>query len=486
MVKYKKMKIALIRLPSTYANWYRVPVVGLSYVCSFLKANGFDCKIFDAYLCSWTEKKLIEYVIQYNPDVIGISSMTHEIIRAAQCANQLKKQLKTAAVVVGGCHVTALPKRTLEEFSIFDYGVYGEGEKTSLELLKCLQYQEPILKLETIKGLVFREGKQVFVNEPRPPSTSAELDELPSPSFEHYYGNNPRALAGENSVYGMTTSRGCPCNCAFCMRVLGKTRRQRSAQNICKEIEHAVSTYGAHTVKFDDENFLLNNKKTREILQFMIDRGVHEKIRWDCEIRPDVVTPELIALAKKAGCYRLGMGVESGNNKILEAINKGTTVEQIKIAAKIIKDAGICLYTFFILGHPYETKETIRDTVDLAARLNSETIAVGIMVPYPGTKVFDMALRGEGGYSLVTQDWSKYDKYFSDEVLKIKGLSHKDLEYWQKRAYITFYLRNFKILGLVKYLWERRSAIVFIFKKSVTRYFPFSRLSKIHLFYFLC
>lgn len=458
------MKVAFVNTPATYGDWYKRPVLGLAYISACLESSGFDCKIFDAYFNSWSEKELLQHVKEYNPDVIGITAMTHQIVKAAQIAAELKKQLN-ALVIIGGCHVTALPERTLAEFPVFDYGVYGEGEKTTPELLKYLQ-RGTESKSCTIKGVAFRKGGRIFVNEPRLYLTSAELDALPYPAFHHYYGNNPDALANEHLHYVMLTSRGCPYNCAFCMQVLGRKVRRRAAQNILQEMDYAIEHYGAHTIDFVDEIFLFDSRETRELLQLMIERGFPKRIKWKGLVRANFVNPELITLAKKAGCYRLEMGVESGDNEILRAISKGITVEQVKRAVRIIKKADIPLGTYFILGHPNETIETLRKTVDLAVELNTDTIAVGLMVPYPGTRIFDMAVRGEGGYRLLAQDWSEYDKYCS-KALEIEGLPHKELVKWQRRALIKLYLRNFRFLDALKFFWQRRNAFVFVFKKWI-------------------
>ena len=458
------MKVALINAPATYGDWYKRPVLGLAYISACLESDGFDCKIFDAYFNSWSEKELVQHVKDYNPDVIGITAMTHQVVKAAQIASELKKQLN-AVVIIGGCHVTALPERTLAEFPAFDYGVYGEGEKTTPELLKYLQGAKES-ELCTIKGVAFRQGQRILVSEPRPFLTSKELDALPYPACHHYYGKNPHALAGKHSYYVMLTSRGCPYNCAFCMRVLGRKIRRRAAQSILEEMDYAVAHYGAHTFDFADEIFLFDSRETRELLQSMIELGFPKRAKWSGLVRANFVNPALIALAKRAGCYRLEMGVESGDNDVLRAIGKGITVEQVKTAVRIIKKAGISLGTYFILGHPNETKQTLRKTVHLAAELNTDTVAVGLMVPYPGTRIFDMAVRGEGGYRLLSQDWSEYDKYCS-KALEIEGLPHKKLVKWQRRALIRLYLRNFRFLDALKFFWQRRHAFLFIFKKRI-------------------
>jgi len=392
--------------------------------------------------------------------------MTHEIIQASQMASQLKERLD-AHTIVGGCHVTALPERTMREFPAFDYAVYGEGEKTVVELMKFLQ-QSGISEPSNVAGLVWRDTDgNIRVNEPPEPLTSSELDMLPYPDVTDYY-DGPQSLVGKDSCYTMFTSRGCPYNCAFCMRMLGRKVRQRSAENVIQEVEYAISHYGAHTFSFDDEIFLFDNRDTRELLQLMIDQSLPKRIRWSGLTRANFVNPELVNLVKKAGCFRLEMGVESGDNEILKAINKGITVEQVRNAVKTIKDSGILVSTYFILGHPNETLETIKKTINLAAELNTNTIAIGLMVPYPGTRIYEMACRGEGGYRLLTEDWSQYDKY-GGRVLEVGELTFKQLSYWQARAMIYFYLKNFRFLDLAKFFIKYRRGIVFMFEKFMAR-----------------
>lgn len=460
------MKIALLRLPATYADWYQNPTLGISYICSCLEQSGYDCQIFNAYFRSWSDEEIQKYVMEYKPDVIGLSAMTHEISHAAQVAEYLKNKLNVP-VVVGGCHITALPEQTLAEFSAFDYGIYGEGEKTFMELLEHFQ-QGSASYLSEIDGLVFRRHGQVVVNKPRPFLTSEELDTLPYPAYHQHYGKNTNALSGKQSYYTMITSRGCPYNCAFCMQVLGRKVRRRSHQSICDEVKFAISSYDAHTINFADEVFLFNNDNTRQLLQFMIDQGLPEKIRWTGLIRANYVQKDLIDLAKRAGCCRLSMGVESGDSEILKIIDKGITLEQVENAVRIIKDAKVRLSTYFILGHPNETRETVKKTVDLAVKLNTNTIAVGLMVPYPGTRIYDMAQRGEGGYRLLAKDWSDYDKYYC-KALEIEGLPHDELVKWQRLALIKFYLKNLRLFDAIMYLWERRRIFKFLFSKYIIR-----------------
>jgi anaerobic magnesium-protoporphyrin IX monomethyl ester cyclase len=503
------MRVALVKPPATYADWYKRPVLGLSYLAAIAEQAGRDCRIFDAYFHSWTEAELLDRVLAYQPDVVGFTAMTHEVKAAGRIAARLKERSR-AATVVGGCHVTALPERTLTEFPAFDYGVCGEGERTFLELLEHVQKpekpqmtrsitllvptvakphdrreskglsessadytdyadgfgrepEEAAESLGGIRGLAFRDGRNVRVNEPRPLLTPAELDALPIPAFHHYYGDDSRALAGKGAEYVIFSGRGCPFGCAFCMRVLGQKVRRRSAGSVCREMEAAIARYGAHTFDFEDDVMLVDNKDTRELLQMMIDSGLAGRVRWSGMIHAAFVKPDLVALAKRAGCYQIWMGVESGDDQILKTINKGITVEQVRQAVRVVKQARVRLGTFFILGHPGETDETARKTIDLMAELNTNMAAVGLMVPYPGTGIHAMAERGEGGYRLLTDDWAEYDKY-GGRALEIDGLPWERLARLQRAALVNFYLKNLRLVDLARYAWRRRRAFRLLFR----------------------
>ena len=459
-------RIALIKPPATYADWFARPVLGLSTISAVLSESGFENQIFDALFWGWSEEELVRRVAAYDPDLIGVTAMTHEITRAAHIVASLKEELGDRPAVVGGPHITALPERTLAEFPIFDYGVYGEGERTTVELVKYLFGGESAPDLRAIEGIVFRNGDQIVVNEPRPFLTAQELDELPYPAFDQYYGDDRNALAGSESYYVMYTARGCPYRCSFCMQVLGRKVRGMSPERIVREIEYAISRYGAHTVDFADEIFLFDSPRTRTTLQMMIDRGLSNQIRWSGLTRANMVSRELIALAKRAGCFDLEMGVESGDDEILRRIHKQITVEQVREAAQIIKDHDNTLGACFMLGQPHETHQTGRKTLDLAVELNTDTIAVGLMVPYPGTEIYEMAKQGHGGYRLLSEDWSKYDKY-GGKSLELEAVSYEELVRYQRRAYIQLYLKNFRVFDMVDYIWRRRRSLWYFLARKV-------------------
>ena len=460
-------KIALMRMPSTYANWYRHPAMGLAYLASYGESRGAECRIFDAYFEGWSRETLVDQVAAYQPDLIGMTAMTHEIAACAEVARSVKQSID-APVVVGGCHVSALPHRTLEEYPAFDFGITGEGELPFADLVERWRPGSDRGPLSQIRGLVMRNGDEIVFDGGGRHLTSAELDDLPMPAFDKYFGTDRRALAGPDDYYTVMSSRGCPYRCTFCMRVLGQKVRRRSTERLLAEIEYAVEHYGAHTFNFSDEILLMKTRRTTEILEAMIESGLSRRIRWNGLTRADMVTDELVALAKRAGCVKLEMGVESGDDHKLQAMNKRITVDQVRKAVRIIKRHGISLGTYFIIGHPNETERSANRTVDLAVELNTDTIAVGAMVPYPGTRIYEMARQGLGGYTLLTEDWSTYDKY-GGRALQLDNLSLSDIVALQRKAYLKFYFKNRRIREMARFTWDKRNAFYFFARQRIAR-----------------
>ncbi len=455
----KEIKMALIRPPQVNPYWFlHQPALGISYLAAYLISRGIEAKIFDAVFNSWDMPTLLSGVKRYRPDLIGISAMTHEIIEANRLAGELKKKLPGIPVVVGGCHVTALPEKTLSEFPNFNYGIYREGEKALLALCGCLQ--AGLDGITGVPNLVYRtESGKIKINPAGAWLTENELNRLPYPAFNQY---------SSLDFYPMVSGRGCPYNCAFCMQVLGHQLRRRSPANIVAEMEYAIKNFRVKKIQFLDEIFLFNDRQTRETLNLMIKKGLPQRVSWNAMTRVNQVGEGLVSLAKKAGCYALDLGVESGSDKILKIIGKQITVSQVKKAVAIIKKADIATCAYFILGHPGETRETLKQTIDLAVELNTDRVAAGLMVPYPGTRVYQMAKKGEYGYRLLSNDYSRYDKY-GGGALESQELPLKELEKWQRRLFLEFYIRNGRLLDLTKFLFEHKKEIIrLVFKNEGT------------------
>lgn len=209
------------------------------------------------------------------------------------------------------------------------------------------------------------------------------------------------------------------------------------------EIDAMESKLGAHSSWFQDETFALNRRWTEEFLTKLEERNLRKGYvwTWSANSRANLADEDLYRRMKAAGCTRLCFGIESGNPDTLKRIGKSITKDMARRAIQTARNAGLRTAAFFIIGHPGETLRTAMQTVNFASKLGADEISVGVMVPYPGTEVWEMAHAGQYNYHLLTEDWRMYDKYFGN-ALEVKGLSHRKMEALQVGTYVWFYLRQ--------------------------------------------
>lgn len=453
------MKTILINTPAA-ANLEKhdapnYPHIGLGYIAAFLEQRNEKVEVIDAKLQRLNIAKVMQILRKKEFDLIGITAMTHDIMQAVNLATEIKKVFPNKEIVIGGVHATALPRETLEDYNCFDLAVFGEGEHTFSELIEALSGKK---RFEEVKGLAFRKGKQVIVNEKR--LWINNLDKLPFPAWHLF----PKA-----KEYHIMTARGCPYSCIFCMSPYGRMIRERSPENTIREIEWVIKTYNPEILKFNDETFGFNPERANKILDLIIERKL-TATKKVASMRANKVNFELLKKMKYAGFYYIDYGVESGDRETLIRIKKGVTLEQTENAVKMTKRAGIKVGVNVILGHPYETKETAMKTINYAVKLNGGITAIGIMVPYPGTEVAELARKGEGGYKILSQNWADYNKQFGN-ALELENLSRAELERLQLIGYLKIYLYNFRFLDLLKFIIKYRKAGFLILKKQLKNLF---------------
>jgi anaerobic magnesium-protoporphyrin IX monomethyl ester cyclase len=415
------------------------PHIGLAYLGACLEENGFIPAVIDSKLERCTFDETIEKVIALSPKIVCITSMTHEIVNAHELAERIKSINCKITIVIGGVHITALPESTLNEFVAFDIGVVGEGEFTLVEICRRLLLEDG--DMSGIPGIVFRDKKNSIVIGLDRPYIN-DLDALPFPAWHLF----PKA-----KQYPVLTSRGCPSRCIFCAHSYGLQIRERSPKNILAEWRLLHEQYMPRQIRMYDETFGVNKKRAIEFLELVIQNKL--EIPWFGYTRANTASTDLMSSMQKSGCYNVGIGVETGDPLILKQIKKGITLDQVKNAIKSIHDAGMESEAYFILGFPNESFRTIWRTIRFAAKLNSTRLALGIIVPYPGTEIAKMAAKGLGGYRIISQDWSSYNKQLGN-ALELKNISRLQLELLQLFGYIYFYLSNFRFLEFARFCFS--------------------------------
>ena len=419
--------------------------LGLGYLAAYLLQQGHAVRVLDAKNAVITDDALREHVLEFQPELFGVTAMTHEIHAASDACALVKRTSPEVWTIVGGAHTSALPERTLEEFPAFDIAVVGEGEITMAELAKAKANGAARSQLENILGLAYRANGRVLLTGTRP--WLENLDDLPFPAWQLF----PKVS------WGIMSGRGCPFGCVFCQRVLGRRMRLRSVDNVLAELDAIAERLGDRNIWFRDETFGLNKRWLDEFLEKLTARNRRKGyvLEWGCNSRANLADLGRYRRMKESGCNTVSFGVESGDETILKRIRKKTTPAMAVKAIATAQQAGLSVAAFFILGHPGETWRTALKTMHLAARSQANSIAVGVMVPYPGTEVWQMARSAEYGYKLLSEDWRVYDKYFGN-ALSVNGLSHRQLEFLQSFAYVWYYLYNLRFWALLRFLKKYR------------------------------
>jgi anaerobic magnesium-protoporphyrin IX monomethyl ester cyclase len=410
------------------------PHMGIASLAAYSLTKGHETSALDALYEGLNNETVLSRIAAFKPSVLGLTAKTPDILECEKIAKQVKQLSPDTSIVIGGAHITALRERVLQECPFFDYGVFGEGEITFSELLDAIEGENH--SFAAIKGVIYREEGAIRINDPRP--FIKDVDKLLFPAWQLFPGGTDLPLF---------TSRGCPFRCIFCQRVMGDTVRVMSPERVVSDMEKLINEHNARFLQIEDETFGVDKKWTRELLELMIAKEIHKKIKWAANSRVNIADLEIYKLMKTAGCGMLGFGIESGNQQILNNVHKGFKLKEAEIAIATVKKAGLKSSAFFILGHPNETPSSAMDTINFACRLNPDEISFGMMIPYPGTEIYELAKANKGGYRNLSENWAAYTKYFGG-AMECVNFKKGQLEWLQKRAYIQFYIKNWRLREL--------------------------------------
>ncbi len=378
------------------------PSLGLGYLASVLRSNGFEVCILDVAV---SNNKEADCFLDQPFDLVGISTTSATYESTLNVARKVKEKHPDTQIVLGGPHVGIALSETLEKSPAVDYAIYGEGENSLLELTRLIQTgNHPIDQLTKINGLIFRNQEgSIVVNEPA--ELIQNIDSLPFPAWDLF----PMKRYDQHVLL---TSRGCPFNCSFCAisKLWGKNWRARSVDGILDEISWLIANYGKKQFYIADDNFTLDNER---ILSFC-EKVQPLKIQWFCQgVRADRVTETMLKKMKEAGCTGIAIGVESANPAMLRNINKGESVDDIKKAVTMIKDAGINFHGLFMIGNIGDTFETVKESIDFAVDQGFTTFDFYLALPYPRTQLWDYV---EKTGHWIIRDYTKFSHFSNQPV----------------------------------------------------------------------
>jgi radical SAM superfamily enzyme YgiQ (UPF0313 family) len=412
-----------------------LPPLGLLYIAAVLGQEGFEVKVFDPHPHNDSE---INKIIEYKPNIVGLSVLTTYTDRAKYIISLLKKDLNDTFFVVGGIHPTVLPEESLAFFEV-DCVAIGEGEITMKELVTCINTDT---SLSQVNGILYRQSNDVIKTPPR--TLIEQLDTVPFPArhlvdFERYLFP-PGIIRGVWSERSTTiiTSRGCPFSCIWCgsQAIFGHRVRRRSVENVIKELGHLLRDFNIDTIWFIDDTFTVNKKWVYSFCEAI--RANQLKFKWGCQAHVTTADEEMFLKMKEAGLVQLDFGVESGSNKVLKALKKNSNEDAIREAFKIAKRAGIRTLATFMFGNPSEEYEDVEKTFRLAKEIKPNFVSSFFLTPFPGTELMDMAR---------SHEWISNVNYFEGGLKKkpMMKINFPEEELYKIRARFqkAFVFRNY-------------------------------------------
>ncbi|NLF11775.1 MAG: radical SAM protein [Anaerolineaceae bacterium] len=448
------MRICLVSPRSNLWNSRKHIHMGLGYLAGALIAAGYDdVTLFDAEV---EDETIAEHLAHEAYDLVGISSPTPLIYEAWEVAALAQK--RGAITVLGGPHLTLMPEESMERADV-DLVVRGEAEETIVEIVRALDTagathagRERLGACDwgVVAGLTWRDAAGQVVSNPGRP-LPRDISGIPWPAFhlfkiERYTNLQPLTdgLDPHARAYTIVTSRGCPYQCIYCSKpITGNTWRARPPEDVVAEWRYLVEEMGATEIGVTDDVWNLKLDRAKELCRLLIDQGL-TRVPWVTihGMRADHTDAELFRLMKAAGCKRVGFGVESGNQAVLDAIKKRQTLDDVRRAFREARAAGLQTMGFFIFGLPADTEASMDDTIRFALELDPDLANFMIAAPYPGTELWDIARRDGRLFSM---DWRDYAIHDEKARYELPGLPPELVERKWHDAYRRFYLRPSRI-----------------------------------------
>jgi len=438
------MKILLVNPPFTGMGGVEghggaAAPLGLGYLASYvLKFHPeYQFSFYDAELYRSNFNDIKAEIARIKPDVVAANMTTPSYEHSKKVMDAAKEVASSIVTIVGGAHPSAFPE-VVKEPSI-DACVSGEGEKPFLRFLETVEKGG---SFDEIAGLSHTLNGKLFISNVR--DYIKDLDTIPFPARHlmpiHLYGPPATKRVSSGRGANMISSRGCPFDCIYCeSKVIWSQKvRFRSVKNVADEMEECYHKYGVREINFHDDILPMRRTHVLEFCKELQKRRLD--IKWICMNRVNFCWPDVMEEMYKAGCRKIMFGFESGNNEILGNIRKKTTVDQAIEAVRICRKANLKVMGSFMIGNIGETEETIRETIDLAKKLDLDTAAFFVAIPYPGTEMFRQAL--ELGYLSPDVSWKNYTCVGTvPPPLNLPGLSQERLRELQGQAIREFYLR---------------------------------------------
>lgn len=426
--------------------------LGLLSLAAWLEKHGHQAQIHDCYAFPGLDDRLFAYLKEERPDFVGFSTTTSSFLDGIRLAKKTKEILPTVRVVFGGVHISALRDQLLRDFPCIDYGVVGEGEETLRELLEADGED-----MRNIEGLIFRNREEIIFNGFR--AKLLDMDTLPFPAYEKLLGfpgsyrlpifSYPKA---PNTT--VITSRGCPYTCSYCDRsVYRRSYRYNSPEYMVDYLTHLQQRFKIRHVNIYDDTFTLKRERVLAFCELKIKSGI--KMTFNCAARTEQLDYEMLTTMKKAGCWMISLGIETGDPELLKrhrsylpGRDMADPLANIREMIGLIKKAGIRVKGLFMLGLPGETEESIRTSMDYVFSLPLDEFNLSKLTPFPGAPMYgDICEHGA-----FEENWELMNA--TNFIFVPKGFTKERLEELHREFYRRYYSRLKVLLNYVTMIWK--------------------------------
>jgi len=420
------------------------PPLNLAYIAALAEREGHEAKIVDGEVEKLDNQVLTEIAVDYKPDIIGVTASSPFFHFASDLASLLKVRIPDVPIMIGGPHITVRKERDF--LDVFDFAFIGEADISFPMFLGRYEKKQDI---SNVKGILYRDNGVVKYTGNSEPAIDVDAFPLPARHLLKMNQYKIGTMDGVKVFSPIMTVRGCPFKCIFCStEVFGSNIRKRSPIHVVEEIKHIKETYGTDHFIFLDDTLTLDKKHLLDICDLIIKERLF--ITFEGSTRANLIDEEIIAKMSKAGLIRLSFGLESVDEKIRKIMRKEVPLESYIVANKLTNKYDIETLNSCMIGLPGETKYTIKKTLSfLRDTKEIKQANLSIAVPYPGTALYDMAVKGEHGLELINNDFSKFIRYNS-AVMKVGNLTPEDLINLQNDAFASIYLPVWRWMPVLK------------------------------------
>lgn len=456
---YSKLECLLINPADDFS---RYPYLGLCYLASSLKQRGISVEILDSSALGLKNDDILKFVLKHEPAIVGISIMSMSLPTCYDLIKSIQNKSPETVLVVGGAHINADPEIIMDMG--VQYGLHGECETAFADFCDAILNKKD---LGGIPGLILSKNGEIVI--PLPAQID-NVNDLAMPAYELLPLDKYYSPSTSLKAISFITSRGCPYKCIYCSKLQQTKYRALSPENVVNQIGILITEFGIQWIEFVDEIFTLNKKRTMEICEKIIDNKL--KFKWGCGTRVDRLDEELIAIMKKAGCQKIGFGVESGVERVRYIDHKEISNKQIIDIIKLCRKYKITSICSFIFGHPTETFDEMKQTLKFSINLKANFNYYFKMMPIPNSELFETAKKTG---NIAANVWQVYMYGKIDHpVYYPESVTKKQMDKIYRLAWIRFYLSFRNVLNNISLCLKPKNAykalVAFVLLASGKKY----------------